>query len=86
VMAVTASSDSCPRSQPWEAPKHRSRRWDKPPGMEVVSMYEVVKVVKGHEIKRMKGSRGFYHVAIRENVFCNFRTIKAAEAFIEATF
>ena len=49
-------------------------------------MYEVVKVVKGHEIKRMKGSRGFYHVAIRENVFCNFRTIKAAEAFIEATF
>lgn len=49
-------------------------------------MYEVVKVVKGHEIKRMKGSRGFYHVVIRENVCCTFHTIKAATAFIEATF
>lgn len=57
-------------------------------------MYEVVKVVKGHEIKRMKGTRGFYHVTIREREgkggiwqeFRTFRTIKAAAAFIEATF
>lgn len=58
-------------------------------------MYEVVKVVKGHEIKRMKGTRGLYHVTIREREgkggaiwqeSCTFRTIKAAAAFIEATF
>lgn len=29
-------------------------------------MYEVVKVVKGYEIKRMKGTRGAYHVNVRE--------------------
>lgn len=58
-------------------------------------MYEVVKVVKGHEIKRMKGTRGVYRVSIREHEgkdgaiwreFQTFRTIKAAAAFIEATF
>ncbi|MBQ8615983.1 MAG: hypothetical protein IJ418_00590 [Clostridia bacterium] len=57
-------------------------------------MYEVVKVVKGHEIKRMKGTRGFYHVTVRERVgkggiwqeSRTFRTIKDATAFIEATF
>lgn len=49
-------------------------------------MYEVVKTVKGHDIYRMKGTKGFYHVDIRKNVFRNFRTIKAAAAFIEATF
>lgn len=54
-------------------------------------MYEVVKVVKGYEIKRMKGTRGFYHVDVstRErhgsiwSVSHTFRSIKAAVAFIE---
>lgn len=44
-------------------------------------MYETVKVVNGYEIKRMKGSRGFYHVNIRRGQFCTFRTIKAAVEF-----
>ena len=39
-------------------------------------MYEVVKVVKGYEIVRMKGTRGFYHVNV---------SIKAAAEFIEKT-
>ena len=50
-------------------------------------MYEVVKVVKGYEIKRMVGSRGFYHVTVREEKgfreFHTFRTIKSAVEFIE---
>ena len=50
-------------------------------------MYEVVKVVKGYEIKRMVGCRGFYHVNVREEKgfreFHTFRTIKAAVEFIE---
>lgn len=50
-------------------------------------MYEVVKVVKGYEIKRMVGTRGFYHVNVREGKgwreFHTFRTIKAAVEFIE---
>ena len=52
-------------------------------------MYEVVKVVKGYEIKRMKGTQGFYHVNVREDdgkgwrEFHTFRTIKAAVEFIE---
>lgn len=49
-------------------------------------MYETVKVVKGYEIKRMKGTKGFYHVNIREEKgfkeFHTFRTIKAAVEFI----
>lgn len=53
-------------------------------------MYEVVKTVKGHEITRMKGTHGYYHVKVREgkefNVEQTFRTIKAAVAFIEATW
>ena len=53
-------------------------------------MYETVKVVKGIEIYRMKGSRGIYHVNIRDTdgwvEFHNFRTIKAAVEFIEKTF
>lgn len=52
-------------------------------------MYEVVKVVKGYEIKRMKGTRGAYHVNVREgkgwSEFHTFRTIKAAAEFIEKT-
>lgn len=50
-------------------------------------MYEVVRVVKGYEIIRMKGTRGFYHVNVREGKgfkeFHTFRTIKAAVEFIE---
>lgn len=53
-------------------------------------MYEVVKTVKGHEITRMKGTHGCYHVKVREGkgvkVEQDFRTIKAAVAFIEATW
>ena len=52
-------------------------------------MYETVKTVKGYEIKRMKGTHGAYHVAIREGKgfkeFCTFKTIKAAAEFIETT-
>ena len=50
-------------------------------------MYETVKVVNGYEIRRMVGSRGFYHVNIREGKgwreFHTFHTIKAAAAFCE---
>lgn len=50
-------------------------------------MYETVKVVKGHEIYRMKGTRGFYYVNIREGKgwkeFHSFHTIKAAAQFCE---
>ena len=56
---------------------------------EVNKMYETVKVVKGYEIKRMKGTRGAYHVNVREGKgfreFHTFRTIKAAAEFIETT-
>ena len=49
-------------------------------------MYETVKVVKGYEIKRLVGSKGFYHVSVKEgNGWCEFhtfRTIKAATEFI----
>lgn len=51
------------------------------------NMYETVKVVNGHEITRMKGSRGCYHVNVREGrgfrEFHTLKTIKAAEEFIE---
>lgn len=50
-------------------------------------MYEVVKIVNGFEIIRMKGSRGVYHVSVREGKgfreFHTFRTIKEAAAFCE---
>lgn len=50
-------------------------------------MYETVKVVNGHEIYRMKGTRGFYYVNIREGKgwkeFHSFHTIKAAAQFCE---
>lgn len=49
-------------------------------------MYETVKIVKGYEITRMKGTHGAYHVNIREDKgwreFHTFRTIKAAVEFI----
>jgi hypothetical protein len=50
-------------------------------------MYETVKVVKGYAITRMKGTKGMYHVNVREGKgfreFHTFRTIKAAKEFIE---
>lgn len=52
-------------------------------------MYEVVKIVKGYEITRMKGTKGVYHVNIREEKgfreFHTFKTIKSATEFIEKT-
>lgn len=50
-------------------------------------MYETVKTVKGYAIVRMIGTRGVYHVNVREGKgfreFHTFRTIKAAVEFIE---
>ena len=46
-------------------------------------MYETVKIVKGYAITRMKGTKGFYHVNVREGKGYTFRTIKAAVEFIE---
>ena len=52
-------------------------------------MWEVVKTVKGYDITRMTGSRGAYHVSVREGKgfreFHTFKTIKAAVKFIETT-
>ena len=52
-------------------------------------MYETVRVVKGYAIVRMKGTRGVYHVNVKEGPgwreFHTFRTIKAAVEFIEKT-
>lgn len=50
-------------------------------------MYETVKTVKGYDITRMKGTKGAYHVNVREGkgfrAFHTFKTIKAAVEFIE---
>ena len=50
-------------------------------------MYEVVKIVNGYAITRMKGTHGCYHVNMRESKgwreFHTFKTIKAAAAFCE---
>ena len=50
-------------------------------------MYEVVKIVNGYEITRMKGMKGHYYVNIREGKgfreFHVFKTIKSAVEFIE---
>lgn len=52
-------------------------------------MYETVKTVKGYAITRMIGTKGAYHVNVREGKgfreFHTFRTIKAAVKFIEET-
>ena len=52
-------------------------------------MYEIVKVVKGYEIKRLVGTKSAYHVTIREGKgfreFHTFRTVKAAVEFINST-
>jgi hypothetical protein len=49
-------------------------------------MYEVVRIVKGHEITRMVGTHGFYHVRLTVNTEMCFRTIKAAAKFINQNF
>ena len=50
-------------------------------------MYETAKTVQGYEAQRMIGTRGAYHVTVREGKgfreFHTFRTIKAAVEFIE---
>ena len=50
-------------------------------------MYEVVKVVNGHEITRMKGTQKCYWVLIKRfansKIERSFKTIKAAAAFCE---
>lgn len=52
-------------------------------------MYETVKIIKGYEIKRMRGTKGAYHVNIREGKgfreFHTFKSVKAAVEFIETT-
>ena len=49
-------------------------------------MYETVKIVKGYAITRMIGTKGFYHVVVREGKgfkeLHTFRTIKSAVEFI----
>ena len=54
---------------------------------EIKMTVEVVKVVKGYEITRMKGFKGCYHINIREGngfkEYLTFKTIKAAVEFIE---
>ena len=50
-------------------------------------MYEVVRTINGHQITRMIGTRGIYHVVVRTGQGFTesrtFRTIKAAVEFIE---
>jgi len=52
-------------------------------------MYEVVKTINGQDILRMKGTRGAYHINIREGKgfkeFHTFKTIKEAVKFLEST-
>lgn len=52
-------------------------------------MYETVKTVNGHDIVRMRGTKGAYHVNVREGrgfrEFHTFKTIKSATEFIEKT-
>lgn len=47
-------------------------------------MYETVKIVNGHSITRMVGTRGFYHVRLDAHRERTFRTIKAAASFCES--
>lgn len=53
-------------------------------------MYETVKTVKGIAITRMIGTKGFYHVTIKQGAtwkaYYTFRTIKSAVEFIDKTF
>lgn len=49
---------------------------------EGLKMYETVKVVNGHSIYRMAGTRGCYHITVEQGQHykkvATFRTIKAA--------
>lgn len=47
-------------------------------------MYETVRVVNGHAIIRMIGSRRFYHVKLNSHKEVIFHTIKAAVAYCES--
>lgn len=47
-------------------------------------MYETVKIVNGHAITRMVGTRGFYHVRLDAHRERTFRTIKAAASFCKS--
>ena len=49
-------------------------------------MYEVVRIVKGHEITRMVGTHGFYHVRLTAHSEKCFHTIKAATEYINNNF
>ena len=48
-------------------------------------IYETVKTVNGYSIQRMPGTKGVYHVDVKEGkgfrAYQTFRTIKAAEQF-----
>lgn len=49
-----------------------------------MSIYETVKTVNGHEIKRMIGYHGCYHIDLDANRSLYFRTIKAAAEWAAA--
>lgn len=53
----------------------------------MTNTYETVKTVNGHNIYRMVGTHGFYHVDIKHCgeaiVRRTFKTIKSAVAFCE---
>ncbi len=46
-------------------------------------MYEVVKTVNGHEIKKMVGAKGYYHIDINAHKSVSFHTVKAAAEWAE---
>lgn len=52
-----------------------------------LNIYEIVKTVNGHDIYRMKGTKGFYYVDIvvkeKSKSYRVFKTQKAAAAFCE---
>jgi hypothetical protein len=51
-------------------------------------MMEIVKVVNGYAIERMKGTKGFYEVTLlrkgKMRKYIVFKTIKAATEYIES--
>lgn len=47
-------------------------------------IYETVETVNGHDIYRMKGTKGYYHVEVAPGEHRDFRTKKAARAFAES--
>lgn len=50
-------------------------------------MYETVKTIGKYNIKKMAGTKGCYHVTLREGegfkISRTFRTIKSATEFVE---